>query len=315
MAAVPPWDRRGDAVGGLKQAIVGDWTPCGCRRSGAWLGRVLGVGVLVLGGSLAAEAQRQEPLPRELEGIGIAERLRAPLPLDLEFRDEAGKTVRLGRFFDGKRPVMLTLNYYSCPMLCTLQLNGLVAGLKELAWTPGREFEIVTVSIDPRETPELAGLKKATYMDDYGRGGAAAGWHFLVGREQEIRKLADAVGFGYRYIEERKEFAHAAAVMLATPEGRLARYLYGVEYPARTLRLALTEAGEGLVGTTADRFLLYCFHYDAQANSYVIAATAVMQLGGLATALLLGGWLASRWLKDSRRPASGGAPDPVRSSR
>ena len=252
----------------------------------------------------SAPAQRQEPLPPELEGVGITEKLDARVPLDLEFLDEAGNTVPLRKYFDGSRPVMLTLNYYSCPMLCTLQLNGLIVGLQDLAWTPGREFEMVTVSINPLETPELARLKKQTYLEAYGRPGAAAGWHFLVGREENIRRLADAVGFGYRYNEQRKEYAHAAAVMLTTPDGRLARYLYGVEYPTRTLRLGLAEAGEGVVGTAADQFLLYCFHYDAKANSYVMAATTVMQAGGLLTMLLLGGWLVARWVRDARRGAS-----------
>jgi protein SCO1 len=253
---------------------------------------------------VAASAQRQEPLPKELEGVGITEKLDDRVPLDLEFLDEAGNTVPLRKYFDGSRPVMLTLNYYSCPMLCTLQLNGLIAGLQDLAWTPGREFEMVTVSINPLETPELARLKKQTYLEAYGRPGAAAGWHFLVGREDNIKRLAAAVGFGYRYNEQRKEYAHAAAVMLVTPDGRLARYLYGVEYPARTLRLGLAEAGEGVVGTAADQFLLYCFHYDAKANSYVMAATTVMQAGGLLTVLLLGGWLLVRWVREGRRGAS-----------
>ena len=251
----------------------------------------------------SAPAQRQEPLPPELEGVGITEKLDARVPLDLEFLDEAGNTVPLREYFDGSRPVMLTLNYYSCPMLCTLQLNGLIAGLQDLAWTPGREFEMVTVSINPLETPELARLKKQTYLEAYGRPGAAAGWHFLVGGEDNIKRLAAAVGFGYRYNEQRKEYAHAAAVMLVTPDGRLARYLYGVEYPTRTLRLGLAEAGEGVVGSAADQFLLYCFHYDAKANSYVMAATTVMQAGGLLTLLLLGGWLLARWVRDARRSA------------
>ena len=168
----------------------------------------------------SAPAQRQEPLPPELEGVGITEKLDARVPLDLEFLDEAGNTVPLRKYFDGSRPVMLTLNYYSCPMLCTLQLNGLIAGLQDLAWTPGREFEMVTVSINPLETPELARLKKQTYLEAYGRPGAAAGWHFLVGSEGNIKRLADAVGFGYRYNEQRKEYAHAAAVMLTFPVAR-----------------------------------------------------------------------------------------------
>jgi len=251
--------------------------------------------------ALPASAQRQEPLPKDLEGVGISEHPGAKLPPDLEFTDEHGKTVRLGQYFDGRRPVILTLGYYRCPMLCTLVLNSLVDGLKDLPWTPGQQFEIVTVSIDPTETPTLARLKKQNYLEEYGRAGAAGGWHFLTGREENIRKLADAVGFGYRYVEERGEYAHAAAIFVVTPDGRLAKVLYGVLYQPKTLRLALTEAGEGKVGTTTDQLLLYCFHYDAQEGRYVLAATNIMRFGGATTALIVGLWLAASWRRGARR--------------
>jgi protein SCO1/2 len=251
--------------------------------------------------ALPASAQRQEPLPKDLEGVGITAHLGAKLPLDLEFTDENGAPVRLGQYFSGDRPVILTLGYYRCPMLCTLVLNSLVDGLRDLPWTPGREFEVVTVSIDPTETPTLARLKKQNYLEEYARPGAAGGWHFLTGREENIRKLADAVGFGYRYVPERGQYAHAAAIFVVTPDGRLAKVLYGVVYQPKTVRLALTEAGEGKVGTTADQLLLYCFHYDAQEGRYVLAATNIMRFGGATTALVVGLWLAVSWRRGAHK--------------
>jgi protein SCO1/2 len=251
--------------------------------------------------ALPAAAQRTEPLPKDLEGVGITEHAGARLPLDLEFKDEDGKTVNLAQYFNGDRPVILTLGYYRCPMLCTLVLNSLVDGLKDLPWTPGQEFEIVTVSIDPTETPTLAKLKKQNYLEEYGRAGAAGGWHFLTGREESIRKLADAVGFGYRYVEERGQYAHPAAIFVVTPDGRMAKYLYGVLYQPKTLRLALAEAGQGKIGTTTDQLLLYCFHYDAQEGRYVLAATNIMRFGGATTAVVVGLWLAVSWRRGARR--------------
>jgi protein SCO1/2 len=253
--------------------------------------------------SWPAEAERMEPLPKQLEGVEIAERPGARIPLDLEFVAEDGKPVRLGTYFDGKKPVILSLGYYRCPMLCGLVLSGLLQGLKDSSWSVGREFEVVTVSIDPLETPTLARLKKESALADYGRPGAAAGWHFLTGREESIRKLADAVGFGYRYVPEREEYAHAAALFMATPDGHLSRVLTGIVYPAGTLKMALTEAGQGKVGTAADRILLTCFHYDAAEGRYVVAATTLMRIGAGTTALVLGGWLLARWIRDARKPS------------
>jgi protein SCO1/2 len=259
------------------------------------------VALIVLAVAMPASAQRREPLPKDLEGVGITEHPGVKLPLDLEFTDENGTPVRLGEYFSGDRPVILTLGYYRCPMLCSLVLNSLVDGLRDLPWTPGREFEIVTVSIDPTETSTLARLKKQNYLEEYARPGAAAGWHFLTGREENIRKLADAVGFGYRYVPERGQYAHAAVIFVATPDGRMARYLYGVVYQPKTVRLALTEAGEGRVGTTADQLLLYCFHYDAQEGRYVVAASNIMRFGGATTALIVGLWLAVSWRRGANR--------------
>jgi protein SCO1/2 len=189
-----------------------------------------------------------------------------------------------------------------------------VEGLKELSWTPGKEFEVVTVSIDPQETATLAMLKKESYITELGRPGAASGWHFLTGREANIRKLTDAVGFGYRYDNERQQYAHPAGIFLVTPDGRMARYLYGVVFDPRTLKLALTEAGEGKVGNAGDQILLYCYHYDANAGRYVIAATNIMRLGGATTALVVGLWLFSVWRRGARKKALA-RPDVLTSGR
>ena len=179
--------------------------------------------------------------------------------------------------------MILTLNYFRCPMLCKLLLNGLVEGIRGLPWTPGDQFEVITVSFDPLETHTLAMLKKEEYIGELGRPAAAAGWHFLTGTQPNIKALTDAVGFSYRYDEERQQYAHPAGIFLLTPNGRVARVLYGVVFEPKTLKLALTEAGEGKVGSAGEQILLDCFHYDANAGRYVVAAGNIMRLGGAAT--------------------------------
>jgi len=251
--------------------------------------------------AVPAVAQLADQVPPQLEEVGIEEHLDAKLPMNLEFRDEYGAVVTLGDYFDGEKPVILTLNYYKCPMLCGLQLNGLLDGLMELDWTPGLEFEMVTVSINPLETPALATEKKQNYMKRYERPSAAKGWHFLTGREPEIRQLASTLGFGYSYDRKTGEYAHAAAIFVSTPDGRVARYLYGIEYPPRRLRLALLEASAGEIGTTIDQLILYCFHYDPSSRRYSPVAMNIMRLGGGATALILGLSLGGYWLREARR--------------
>jgi len=250
---------------------------------------------------LPAWAQRVEPAPGELQNVGVTEHLGAQVPLELPFRDSSGRAVKLGDFFDGQRPVVLTLNYSNCPMLCSLQLNGLVDGLTGLSWSVGNEFRAVTVSIDPKESPERAQLTKQKYLKMYRREGAASGWHFLVGEEQHIRRLADTVGFGYAYLADQDQYAHAAVAMICSPDGRVARYLYGIEYPPQTLRLALVEAAEGKIGTTLDRFLLYCFHYDASERRYVPTAQRIMRIGGVATLIAVAGILLVFWRREQKR--------------
>jgi protein SCO1/2 len=252
-------------------------------------------------GAGGALAQLAEQVPEVLEEVGVTEHLNAKLPLDLEFRDEEGNWVELGGFFDGERPVILTLNYYRCPMLCGLMLNGVVDGLAEMAWTPGAEFEIVTISINPLETPELAKAKKQNYMNRLERPAAARGWHFMTGRELEIKRLAETVGFSYTYDPVSQEYAHAAAIFVCTPDGKVARYLYGIEYPAKRLKLSLLEAAEGTIGSTLDQLILYCYHYDPTNRRYTPVAMNIMRLGGGATALILGISLGLFWLREWRR--------------
>ncbi|MDP8246018.1 MAG: SCO family protein [Candidatus Hinthialibacter antarcticus] len=244
--------------------------------------------------------ENSDPLPAELEGVGITEKLEAPLPLQLEFKDENDNTVQLEQYFKNDKPVILTLVYYRCPMLCGLVLNGLLESMQEISLNVGEDFEIVTVSIDPLETPKLAKIKKQSYIKEFGKPEAAPGWHFLSGKEKNIRTLADSVGFGYKWIERRKEFAHGAAIMIITPDGRVSRYLGGIEYEPKTLRLSLVEASEGKIGTMVDQFFLSCFHYDPDAGAYSVAAMGVMRLGGGLVACSLGVMLIVFWSREMK---------------
>ncbi len=247
---------------------------------------------------------RTEPMPKELVGVGVTEHPNVQVPLDLEFKDESGRIVRLAEYFKGDRPVILTLNYFRCPMLCTLQLNGLIDALKRMEWTPGNEFRMVTVSFDPTETPTLARLKKQNYLEEYGRPAAAGGWAFLTGRQENIRKLTDTVGFAYRYDEEADQYIHAAALFVCTPDGRVSRYLYGVTFDPQTLRLSLVEAGQGKIGTTVDQVLLFCFHYDAAKGRYGPAAMNLMQSAAVLTLIVVGAVLGVFWRRERRRRRS-----------
>lgn len=237
-------------------------------------------------GSASAQAP-EDATPPALRGVGLDQHLGEEVPLELAFVNESGEAVHLADYFD-ERPVILTLNYYQCPMLCTLELNGLVSALRTMSLEPERDFRIVTVSINPREGPELAAEKKAFYVKDYARPGAAAGWHFLTGEESSIQELAGRVGFRYSFDESSGQYAHAAGIILLTPSGRISRYFYGVDYPPRDLRLALVESSEGKIGSLADKVLLFCFHYDPSTGRYSMAALSAMRLGGLLTALVLG---------------------------
>jgi protein SCO1 len=247
-------------------------------------------------------ADRTEPPPKELEGVGVTEHLGTPIPLDLEFVDSDGKPVVLKQLFDRHRPVVLTMNYSNCPMLCSLQLNGLFEAMKRMPWTIGDQFDMITVSFDPLETSERARLTKQKYLKIYSRAGAAEGWHFLTGREENIKTLADAIGFHYRYSESKRQYFHLAVTFILTSDGRVSRYLYGVEYDPQTLRLSLVEASDGRVGSTTDKILLFCFHYDSESGRYGLIATRLMQFGGGLTVVVVGSviWLLRRREKKAK---------------
>jgi protein SCO1/2 len=243
-----------------------------------------------------AAAQFQDPLqnigtrPELLKQAGIDQKLNDTVPLDLKLRDEHGRPVELAQYF-GSKPVILSLVYYNCPMLCTQVLNGLERSLKLVPMDIGADFNVVTVSIDPTEKPVLADAKQTLYTGLYGRPGGAQGWHFLTGDEPQIKRLADAVGFRYAYDPESKQFAHPAAIMILTPEGKISRYFYGITYPARDLRLGLVEASEGKIGSPVDAILLFCYHYDPHTGKYGLLISRVLQLAGLLTVLIGGVFL------------------------
>jgi protein SCO1 len=254
----------------------------------------------LMAGVQAQELMGSAAPPMGLSEVGIDQKLNEQIPLDLQFRDESGRIVSLNDYFH-KRPVIVALVYYECPMLCTLILNGMLSAFRTLAFNPGEEFEVVTVSIDPRETPELAAAKKAEYLSGYGRPGAEQGWHFLTGEEASIRQLADAVGYRYFYDPQTQEYGHASAIMVATPSGRLARYFYGIEYSARDLRLSLVEASNNRIGSPVDQILLYCFHYDPMTGKYGLVIRNLLRLGGAATLLLIGGFITVMLIRDRSR--------------
>lgn len=243
--------------------------------------------------------------PAVLEKVDFEQYLGRQLPLDLSFRDEQGKPVTLGQYF-GTRPVILSLTYYECPMLCSLVLNGLTSALRALSFDLGKEFVAVNVSFSPRETPELAQKKKAKYLAEYRRPGAEQGWHFLTGEEDAIRRLTEAVGFRYAWDERSQQYAHAAGIVLLTPEGKIARYFYGVEFAPRDLRFGLIEASQGRIGSPVDKLLLYCFHYDPLTGRYSAWVLSAIRAGAVLTLLALGlfFWLAGR----GRRSRGRGLP-------
>jgi protein SCO1 len=225
--------------------------------------------------------------PPGLEQVGITQKLDTQLPLDLTFRDESGKTVMLKDYF-GKKPVILNFAYYTCPMLCGELLKGLTTSLKGLKFELGNEFDVVTVSIDPHDTPETAAEKKAEYIQRYGHPERAAGWHFLTGSQESITALTKAAGFGYQYNEQTMQFAHATAIMIVTPQGKLAQYFYGVDFAPKDLRLGIVQASNEKIGNLVDQVLLYCYHYDPATGKYGAIVARVLKLSGLATVLGLG---------------------------
>jgi len=241
-------------------------------------------------------------LPAPVLRVGFDQRLGEQVPLDLEFRDEEGRAVRLGDLFEGK-PVILSLAYYDCPMLCGLTLSGVASSLKTLSFDAGREFRVITVSFNPKETPKQARARKTQSLDLYGRPGAGNGWRFLTGEEEAIRRLTGAVGFRYEWDAEQKQYAHPTGIVVLTPAGRIARYFFGVEYAPKDLRLGLVEAADGRIGTLADRLLLLCYRYDSTTGRYSGLAIGLVRAGGVATVLALGLLIATTVWRDRRRAA------------
>lgn len=237
--------------------------------------------------------------------VGIDQRLGAQVPLDLLFHDETGRAVRLGDCLGGK-PAVLVLAYYRCPMLCNQVLNGLLDALRAIPYDVGGEFNVVTVSFDPRERPVLAAAKKARYVSEYGRPGADAGWRFLTGEPGPIVALTEAVGFRYQYDAEHDQYAHASGIMLLTPEGKVARYFYGIDYAPKDLRLGLVEASAGRVGSPVDQVLLLCFHYDPATGKYTPAVMGLVRLGGGITVLSLASLIGLAWRRERRRGMANG---------
>lgn len=300
------WAERTVAVG---QAFQPDATP---RGQFVRLESLTYASIVFL--SLAATAVAQRPFGADtyrapanqgqvagmVAQIGIDQHLGETLPLDIELRDEEGKTVQLGQYFH-EQPVVLMLVYYRCPMLCTQVANGFLKSSQAIKYAIGSDYQVVTVSFDPRETPELSAEKKASYVRAYRREGAADGWHFLTGDEKSIRRLTEAVGFRYRYDPKSDQYAHASGIVVATPDGQLSRYFYGIDYEPSHLRMALIESSQGRIGSPVEKVLLMCFHYDPMTGKYGLAIAAALRLGGIVTMLVLGGFLLAMYRQERRR--------------
>jgi len=250
-----------------------------------------------------------ELVPDILAKVGIDQKLNAQIPLDAVFRDEAGRQVTLSEYF-GKRPVILSLVYYECPMLCTQVLNGAVAAFKVLNFTIGEDYDVVTVSFNPKETPAMAAAKKETYLAKYGRPQAAKGWHFLTGEQPAIAALASAVGFRYTFDPSTQQYVHASAIMVLTPEGRVSKYFYGIDYPPKDIRLGLIEASDGKIGTPVDQLLLYCYHYDPHSGKYSMVVMNVLRLAGVSTVAVILGFIGLMWIRDRRTLKNAAAVSP-----
>ncbi|MFZ0820515.1 MAG: SCO family protein [Candidatus Acidiferrales bacterium] len=264
--------------------------------------------LIVTGGVRAQDILSQNPSgkPEVLDKVGLDQKLNSQIPLDLTFRDEQGKTVTLRQLMNGK-PAILELVYYMCPMLCTEVLNGTLNSLKEIPLDIGKDFTVITVSIDPREKPDLANAKQTMYTGIYGRPGASQGWHFLTGDEPQIKQLAESVGYRYVYDPVSQQFAHAAGIMVLTPEGRISHYLFGIGYRPRDVRLALIEASSGKIGSPLqDAVLLYCFHYDPATGKYGLVIGNILHIAGLLTVLLIAGGIIVMLRREKQSVAGAG---------
>lgn len=274
-------------------------------RAVAFLATVLVVATTTAG---VARAEGSSVARQVIQHVNVDEKLDAALPLESQFLDHTGKAVRLGEYFTGKKPVVLILAYHSCPVLCSMVQNAAATALKSVKWTVGKEYEVVVLSIDPRDTPQRAAEKRAAIMAGYGRPGSDDGFHFIVGAKPEIDRVAESIGFKYEYDPEQQQYGHPAVVMFAKPSGHMARYLYGLEYDPNDVRIALFEAAAGRSISTIEKLILYCYHYDPQDGKYVVMATRVMKLGGAITVALLGTFLALMWAFERRRSRASSLP-------
>jgi len=252
-------------------------------------------------GQFLSEPSVKGALPPGLSKVGIDQRLNEQVPLDLLFKDEQGRAVKLGDYFHPGRPVIISLVYYNCPMLCGEVLNGMNTAFKVLKFIPGKEYEVVTLSIDPREKPELAAAKKRSYIEHLDRPGAEAGWHFLTGERPQIDALADAIGWRYQYDPKIDQFAHAAGIVLVTPLGRISQYYYGVEFSARDMRLGIIQASGNRIGSLTDQVLLYCYHYDPRTGKYGAVITNIVRLAGAAAVLIIVFFLVTMFRREATR--------------
>jgi protein SCO1/2 len=273
--------------------VIGRLRPCGILLSlillaSSAFGQAMSTGIM---------SPPSNVRPPYLQNVGIEQHLNGQVPPDLTFVDDAGRTVKLGDYF-GKKPLILNLVYYNCTMLCGEALAGLAGSMKMVKFNVGDEFDVITVSFNPRETPEIAAAKKQDYLKRYGRPGAASGWHFLTGPAESINALTKAVGFQYQYDPKSNQYAHATAIMVLTPQGRISRYFYGVDYPPKDLRMGLVEASQGKIGNAVDAVLLYCYHYDPTTGKYGAIISNILRLGAGFTILLLGGMIFILWRLD-----------------
>jgi len=250
----------------------------------------------------AVSAQQLTTTPAILGKVGITQNLNTQIPPDLVFRDETGKTVQIGDYF-GKKPIVLSLVYFDCPALCTEVLNGELRTMKAISLDLGKDFEAVTVSFEPKDTPALAKAKRDVYAGQYGRPDAAEHWHFLTGDQTSIDALTNAVGFHYAYDAAIRQYAHAAAILVLTPDGRIDRYFYGVQYPARDVRLGLVEASQGKIGTVTDHAMLYCYQYDPMTGKYGVVVINVLRVAGGLTVLILGIFMTIMFLRERKHPS------------
>ena len=289
------------------------------RRLFAW---ALAIGLCAL--SLPAYAQQEPGFPQpsydmmepgsvatarlpQLENVSFTQKLNAQLPLDTHFKDEHGRDVTLGQYVNGTRPVVLAFVYYSCPMLCTQIMNGVSRAIKVLPFTPGTDFDVVFISFDPRDKPETASAKKSALLNYWSMQNQSGAWHFLTGEEPQIKRVTSAAGFFYMWDERSQQYAHLSGVLVLTPDGRLSRYFYGVEYSPKELRLALVESGEGRVGSVVDALLLYCYHYDPSQGRYGVIVMNLVRLGGVLTVLALGGFIYFMRQQEKLHPQEGHA--------